>query len=283
MGFTEVKVHYLLDSERERLLDTAANLGIRASVPDQKLQDYINLGLLGSSTFQTNLPKPIAEHPSFAGVVLHPGMGIEADARFEKIRNALVRQGIPIAEPTRIGELKSAGNPNGDRKRPAAQVWLHRFHQALAAGATAGFTFDRYKTISGEKGGFVVGDRAPNTADEAGLEAVCRRAKHWGRRVAGASCSELTPLSAPASEAFEVKLFSRGARRFVLLFNSSENAYIRGEVILPDKLAQPSIRRAVEIPKTPDRTLGKVYRTGVQGLSITIDIRPGDAMLFELF
>jgi hypothetical protein len=68
-----------------------------------------------------------------------------------------------------------------------------------------------------------------------------------------------------------------------MVFNPSTEAFARGEIQMPSVVGDASAVRAVEIPPASRQRPGQIIAAAGGRIVIPISLKPGDAVLFELF
>ncbi len=164
----------------------------------------------------------------------------------------------------------------------ASARWLKQYHAGLAAGLTGGVIVESPSVVPGQWRGQVVGpDRSGRVRGQV-LRQIAARASRWGSRLRRVAPRDIRPLG-PVSDSLRVVLFSGDKRRFVMLFNTSTERFVRGSVDLPAALGSRPVRRAVRVPDGPYEPVGEIAEPHTGGLSLDMDLAPGDAALWELF
>jgi hypothetical protein len=114
------------------------------------------------------------------------------------------------------------------------------------------------------------------------VESLLRRAGLWGARLKGFERQVIPPDGIKRDPALMAAVFVRDARRYLFLFNQSSEP-VRGPIRFAATFSGKPVARAVGIPATADRIAGDVFATHGTELSVNVNLRPGDAALFELF
>jgi hypothetical protein len=164
----------------------------------------------------------------------------------------------------------------------AVRRWWWQFHAALARGYTGGLLVDRYYRIPGR--GSALADPNGDVSIER-INAVKRlagRMQRWSPLLNRLSLKPLAPPS-DASPTLSLSLFARDRRRLLLVFNRSTAEYLRTTLTLGDTLDGVGAERLVEVPGDTDATLGAVIEARRGVLTVTLDLAPGDARLYEVF
>jgi len=141
---------------------------------------------------------------------------------------------------------------------------------------------DRYRSLPGDRTALVIGDDSPPPAALTAVRETGLRARAWGPRLAGLTPESVT-TSALKADDLTMTAFVRGPRRYVLLFNRSLTRYVRAEVTLPDLIGDKPADRAVEVSPTTEDIPGRVFKASRRGIPVSVDLRPGGAVLFEMF
>ena len=297
LGFDAVVFECVEDDERAEMLEVASSSGLDAVVPDRDAQYYLLTGRLPSSfacvdDLIRGKLRGLSARNGFAGlsisrVASSPG----ASDRYFKVLAAAKELDVPcVALATTIDlprdgsafAVVDAGELADDAVGSPLERLLARFHGELAAGRTAGLVVDRFARAPGDRAGLVTVDNPPTAAKLAAVQGLVRRAKRWGPRLFGCR-SEVVKDASADGEGVTLTAFVLGLRRYVLLYNPSRERYVRGSVAAPASIDGRPVLRLVEIPPTPDRIAGEVFESQRGGVTIRVDLRPGDAALFEAF
>ncbi len=167
-----------------------------------------------------------------------------------------------------------------DRMRTPLLNLLRAFHRALAEGHTAGLVVDGLHPIPGDPPTALDPSRSHPPDEASALRMLFIRARTWGRRIAGCVA---VPLESPKGLAgVRTVLLRADPRQYLLLWNASDR-FVRGEHRLGGDAGGRSWVRAVEVPPDPAAPPGRVVIAEEGVLTFRLDLRPGDAALFELF
>ncbi len=320
LGFNTVLFDYLEDAQRSGSLDAAAQVGLRAYLTDRDLHYYLLTGKLRDAssldTLITTKLKPLAAHSSFAGVAMLSGYSKE---RASAVTAALKSAGISCLTPGQSGYLLTNGptvawiDASDLAGLPSFQIerLLLELNSELYAGWNDGLVIDFAleskiaesppDPFEGKGRGEVndVQQLLPSEAESElapqeilpasnvrsrifAVESLLRRANLWGARLKGFE-RVVIPLDGMTRDpALVTALFVRDARRYLFLFNQSSQS-VRGPNGFPATLSGKPVVRAVGIPATADRVAGDVFVAHGTELSVNVNLRPGDAALFELF
>ena len=294
LGFGGVALHHVEDGDRETLLDLAEEVGLKAAIPDRRFDRFVVTGGLPPQCRDEDdllheplrgAPDPIARHPAFHGYVVEVGRGSSAGKRSRWLCAQLVRRGTSCISlkgnddtPMAIidGRVVREGPPG-----TAVERLLAKYHAALCVGQTGGVIVDRFMRLPGDPPGLTSPDEPLLSAHSSAIVALIQRARCWGPRLSALSTSPL--FSATNSTWLTVTAFGQGARRYALVFNTSEERFAREEVRLPASILDRTVLRAVEVPPSTDRGAGRVIHAQHGQLALPIELRPGDAALFEVF
>ena len=170
----------------------------------------------------------------------------------------------------------------GESSTEAVRRWLWQFHASLASGLTGGLVIDQYCTIPG------LGPALADPDGDIGIERInavkrmAARMKRWGPLL---DRLDLPPPPAPpgADEALSITPFAKDKRRLLLVFNRSRSEYLRTTVTLEDMICGLPAQRLVEVPGDTDASLGEVTEARRGRLTLSVNIAPGDARLYEVF
>jgi hypothetical protein len=290
LGFSSVVLNHVEDGDRRTLLELADEVGLKAAIPDRRFDRFVVTGGLPPQCRDENdlfreAPDGIVHHSAFHGYVVEGGRGSAARERSRKLRAQLVRNGTSCIS---LGDNDDAPMAVIDarvvREGPpgtALERLLAKYHAALCAGQTGGVIVDRFMRLPGDPPGLTSPDEPLLPAHSSAIAALIQRARCWGLRLTALPASPL--ISATDSSWLTVTAFGRGSRRYVLVFNTSEERFAREEVRLPALILNQAVLRAVEVPPSTDLGAGRVIHAQRGQLILSIELRPGDAALFEVF
>jgi hypothetical protein len=282
-GLDTVALWHIEDADRQALLDRAANAEMMALVPDRALERYVVTGVLPRNcpdvaALIRSVPRDIFKHPACAGIVLSPPRGPDAARRADMIRER-ARGRVPlVADPIVIDSGTTEGKPESSR----VEEWLGQYHAALTAGRTGLVVLDRYRRPPGDRDGLLSSAGEIEPAGAAAIDMLVRRARRWGRHLHGLSAHRVPGVQADTADV-TVTGFSKGRRRYVLVTNTTRDRYTHAEVTVPASINGESVARAVEVPGSDGRPAGRVVHARSGLVALDVSLRPGDAVLFELF
>lgn len=307
LGFNTVVFDYVGDGERETLLNLAANCGLRAYLTDPAIHYYLLTGKLRASA---NLAALIAarvgtvkSHPAYAGVAVLSGYPSD---RVAEVFAELDRAGIAYLYPGQSGYAAGGGAAvawlDADEKSVAGISQVERLLLELNGEIFAGWNdglvidFSPPAQSAREQASARPSDESKAAGDIAdaeeslpvagprarmfAVESLLRRGSMWGARLRSFARQSvpLAPDEVPTSSA----IFTKGARRYVFVLNPSSQP-ARGAVRFPAVFGGVLIHRAVGVPASADKIAGEVFEARGGELTIQINLRAGDAALFELF
>jgi len=307
LGFSGVVLRHVEDGDRGALLALADEVGLKAAIPDRRFDRFVITGGLppqcrdekdllreavrirsspncSSADRRIRLTESV-HHSAFQGYVVESGRGSAARERSRRLRAQLVRHGVPSIS---LGDHDDAPwaviDARAVRDGPpgtAVERLLAEYHAALCAGQTGGVIVDRFMRLPGDPPGLISPDEPPLPAYSSAIAALILRARCWGPRLSALPARSLLP--ATDSSWLAATTFGRGARRYVLIFNTSTERFAREEVRLPELVLDQAVLRAVEVPPSTDRGAGRVIHAQRGQLTLPTELRPGDAQLFEIF
>jgi len=289
LGLGGVVLCHVEDGNRGRLLELADEVRLRAAIPDRRFDRFVVTGGLPAQCRDANeLVRDVSDetvrHPAFHGYVVEGGRGSAARERSRMLRAKLDRQGVPSVS---LGDRDDAPLAVIDagvvREGPpgmAIERLLAKYHAALCAGQTGGVIVDRFMRLPGDPPGLASADEPLLPAHSSAIRALTQRARNWGPRLSGLPASSLTPTT--DSSWLSVTALGRGTRRYVLVFNTSTDQFAREEILLPALILDQAVLRVVEVPPSMDRGAGRVIHSRSGELTLPIELRPGDAALYEI-
>lgn len=206
-----------------------------------------------------------------------------------------------VADPARPAMEQDDGADHDERHADAAQmIWLpkpgtpwgespreHLFrqlHQSLLKSADTPIVVDRFRPRVAVLTAMLDDNGQATSTALAAVKRFARHARVWQDRLRGMQVQSLPPQrNAGGRAAVKAALFSSPTRRYLMLFNDRADRYVRDEIgVFVDGMSPP-IRRAVEVETGAQAPLGKVIFADSGELLFRINLRPGDAVLYELF
>jgi len=323
LGFDAVIFEHVEDNERGEMLEAASRCGMVAAVPDRNVQYYLLTGRLprGYTSVEALLRaklRGLSGRRGFAGLSIgRIPQTRDAGDRLRRTMAAAGELGVPCAvlDGSSVSATAGAGlavvdsgdlagvvtaprrelggrspphpsagqDPADDLSDSPLERLLARYHGELAAGRTGGLLVDRFARAPGERVGLVTVDDTPSAAKLAAVQGLLGRARRWGPRLCGFRSEVLKEASSGGGDGISLTVFSQGPRRYVLAYNPSPERYVRGSVAVPASIGGRPVARLVEVPPTADLVAGNVFESQRGGVVIRVDLRPGDAALFEVF
>lgn len=306
LGFPTVVLTNVDDAERVLLLDAAEEVGLTAVVGARSAQQQLARGEAAGQALRRELkrawPAELRAHPAWEAALL------DARTSTTQYHRALQWARALSTVPLRIVCL----GPNvGVRDEPGiltiqttqldleldaslTQQALWRYHMGLQTGRTGGLLFDRYRALPPDAAGLVGPAEPLSPALSSAVQALAERAGRWGPKLYGAR-ARAVPISTSTYHSaagtrrtarrgdLAVTEFVRGNRRYLMVFNRALDRHVRGPCVLPALIGELEVRRAVEIPGSSARVAGQVVRARTGELTLQLDLRPADAVLYELF
>ncbi|MCH8149001.1 MAG: hypothetical protein IH987_13645 [Planctomycetes bacterium] len=160
--------------------------------------------------------------------------------------------------------------------------WLAQYHRELLLGKTGGIVVDRYRRVPGDPPGLATDGGPMPAARSAALRALITRVRRWAPHVHRAAVQPVDVVISANADILVVRLV-RGKREHLLIFNPSPDRYTRGDVALPESMGGSALTRAVEVPSSETSPAGRVLYPVRGRVVVNVALRPGDAVLFELF
>ena len=290
----EVLLVHVDDPDRVRLLDIADRYGLRVSLSDRRVQYFVTTGRFPNGcrslrALLDGISTAVSRHPAMRALAIS-ATNERAIGRLDRVRAALAGRtevfnvnteyhhaGFGAAmSRVHVSSLESAGGEAG------VDPFLSEFHAGLIAGRTGGLLIERYRRVAGDPPGVVRGRGAFGPSMTTSLRAVVIRARRWGGKLAGARPTPLSGEDPGHRQGAKLTTFVRGKRRYLLVFNAGDG-YLRDAPTITHDLVGAPIKRAVEIPPTSVAGAGRVRDARNGRLTIPVNLRPGDAVLYELF
>ncbi len=298
LGFTSALLWHVDPLDRGELLELAGDAGITIFMPGPDAGfvrcEYSRGPLDPGTVIGTVVGEPPrwCKHPAFAGLVSGQAFGADPAGRPRTLSLAVDANRIPWVR--RLGGSGGDGFPGWelttidtaglqpDNEASLLQGYLARFHTGLAARRTAGLIVDRYRRTAGDPPGLTAAGQRFTPTESAAIKQLLIRARQWGPRLRELAAR---PLAVPGGGQADLKVtaLTGQRRRYVLVFNSSADRYRRGEVRLPESIGKAPVVRAVEVPPSAGSPLGRVLDGQGGPITLPVTLRPGDAILFEVF
>lgn len=181
----------------------------------------------------------------------------------------------------RLAVIRVGEGVGGEAERPM-EDWLGQYHRGLLAGLTDGVLLDRFRGVTSGADGLVSRQRQMTPRRAAALSVLLGRVRKWSPILAGTT---RRGVAHDARQSVRVRqaVLVRGTRRFLLVVNPDDTHYARGAVTVAGPLSGRNVRRVVEVGTGVDRPAGRVV-DAVQGqVRLQVDLRPGGAVLYEVF
>lgn len=296
LGFNAVVLRHVQDRDRPGLMDLAEGADLKVVVSDRRWRRFVLTGVLpedcrGASQIADNLPRRLMNHPALAALLVDPGRTRHATERATEIASSLRNRGATCVlrdspwlrqESQVLATIDTGDAGDSSQEAPPLELWLAQFHDGLSRGRTAGLVVDRFRPVPGDPAAPVSFDRVLSPADATAIEALLTRARNWGPRLRGFRAQ---PIAAAITGGLDVRVTAliRARRRYVLVSNPTEDRYARGELTFPDSIGGAAVSRLVEVSSATDRGPGRVVNAARGHVTFSVELRPGDAILFEIF
>jgi len=293
-GFDTIMLRHVDPVLRKSVLDVAADEGLDAALVVQELQHYVRTGTgPGGSNDGAKAAREVMDefvgHVSMAAVVIETGASARATQRGAALCAAIEAGGTScaliggVANPPRQSLVRlDTRAAEDDGGTSLLEAWLGAYHRGLIAGRTQGVVFDKHSRAPGDGPALADPGGIARPSVAAAIHEIKERGYLWGPRLMNTKPARLAGHRSTAPEV-SVTALSRGARRYVLVFNGSNASYSRGEVVLTARFGSAAVSRAVEVPTSRARPSGRVVEARDGLLVLLVDLRPGDAALFEMF
>jgi hypothetical protein len=173
-----------------------------------------------------------------------------------------------------LGVIDVGGDADPDASQ--TEQLLRQFHEALVEGRTAGILLESSGSPRWSEAG---------SSDPARMSAwhqMIGRAQAWGPRLANLTARIIAPPDDWGGDG-RIALFEDGDRRYLLIFNRSDSRYLRKPYAFPASEYPPVAVRAVQVPTSPTGLPGQVKEASRDRIHLAPELRPGDAVLYELF
>ncbi|MFQ5591227.1 MAG: hypothetical protein ACE5HE_08705 [Phycisphaerae bacterium] len=294
LGFNTVMLRNVDEDLQLDLLNAAQSVGLLVVMADRRSHYYVLTGCLPSGVsavreIPRHIPKAVAAHAGLGAFVVRPLQDPYAADRAEQLRNAMRERGLPFAlveenRPDDAPSLVRIDTASAGLEENASPIesWLGQYHEGLSAGHTAGVVFDRFRRLPGSGLGIAPVDNPAHGARRAAVRMLTDRAGLWGPRLLNLKTARIN-ADAGVGHHVVVTAFIQGPRRYVMVFNRSATRYTRQDLVLPESIAGARVTRAVEVPPSRTGALARVINRSGSRIALPVALRPGDAVLFELF
>lgn len=294
-GFNGVVLHHVDDADRLAMLDIASGTGLKALIPDRRFERYVLIGLLPTGLpdvpeLVRALPRTLTDHPALDALTVSAGRGPNAIRRAATVAAVLRMRRLGcvlLGKNSRPADTEGlvmidAAVVDADQRGSLLQRLLAQFHAGLGDGFTSGLVVDRFRPLPGYRSVMAPLGEPFTPAQAAAIDALVARARHWGPRLSGFAARPVVSAAVQGAHV-QITALIKDRRRYVLISNSGDDVYARGEVVLPELVAGAPARRAVEVLPSTDRTAGRVVDAQRGRVTLSVSLRPGDASLFEIF
>jgi len=298
LGFQTIILQGIQPEERAALLDFTSKLGFRVLLPELKADHFVQTGFTPSpfdslEELVQSYPPEVRQHPGFAGLFVEGPAHAATLERASLLKSAYQNNGISFhvflsGEPVAgFGSVQDGQGhavvrfcaPGYDSFSGIERL-LADYHSALIDGNTQGLIIEGWPI-------FEQGENAENNQDgrlramKTSARAVLHRAHRWGPRIFHASARMVE--SVDDSTDYRAVLLIRPKSAFLLVVNSLAERRLRGNAEFAASDRGRRFARAVEVPAESDRHTGMVVEAKRGRFIIPLNLRPGDAVLFELF
>lgn len=296
LGFNAVVLLQAEVADQAVLKGLAKEKQFLFSGKDRELELYVRAGALPIGCENANrLASRIADRSKGEGnqtlLICAPPRTPPAKERSKALQDALSEFGIEVIwGGVESGVVDSANlsvvHAKAAETESAAvsylERWLGDYHRGLASGKTIGVVFDGAQFIPGLS--TVTGSisEGESRARLAGLTELHNRQVAWGDLIHG---GEVSPIASPPGGTSHIHLASLKCkgRRFLLAVNDSDANFIRQEITLNGTMDGIQTQRLVEVPGTLSIPAGRIIDAHDGLIRLDVDLRPGDAQLFEVF
>lgn len=217
-------------------------------------------------------------------VALEPRRSPARQSRCRALVDELCSRGIAFVEIGTPG--LPADTPTAalvrwtNSSRQPVESWLGQYHEGLSLGQTGGLVFREYHRPGDDASILDPSDSIETRARLAALRELVGRAATWGPRIARLNARPVSCRQAPADVVVTALVDQQ--YRYLLIRNRAADRFARGEVVLPATFEGVTIRRAVEVATSASAAPGQVVEGTSGELRVAVDMRPGEARLFEL-
>ncbi len=288
IGFNAVFLRHLADDDADRMFELARESELRVVLQNRNFDRYVSAGWLPPGVqdvgqLPSSLPRKLLSHEvvTTLGVMLPEGRA--PAERYRRLASSLKRSGVPCLTLGGAGGIVPVdASDDGHQDSSPTERWLDAFHQGIIHGSTRGLVLNRYRRLPGDPPGLSDTTGPHATARMAALREIIDRARRWGRLINGFDVRDVSRSRAGGVDTI-LAVLSKGRRRFVMVYNPSAEAFARGRIVLPEHLDGAPATRAVEVPPTASTPAGRVVTGSAAGIAVPVSLRPGDAVLYEVF
>jgi len=288
LGFNTILLRHGDEQANQALMSAGQGVGLTVAGESGPARHFVRTGELPDGFRSVrSLARSIARQSQGKAVLVAAGIGAEARARSTAL-SALIEDSDVTAWPVQAAILVddlalirvSARSPTLPHDR-RSERWLGRFHAELMAGRTRGVVFDRFRRAPGYGDGLATESGTLSSRETAAAKSILERARRWCPRLLSTDVTTIEP-SGKNPTGLRLAAYSHKKNRYVMIFNNSTDEFIRTEVAIPGRLSGRPVARAVEVP-VEGEVAGEVVNAHAAGLKIDVDLRPGDARLYEIY
>lgn len=292
-GFQELVIHPVSAAHLHELAGVAREVGLTPVLVDRDIDIFVRTGALpmGCNDLSELIARAVVRIGSSSGrrlTACRSPRTPQGKSRAREVAAALRANGVllmpvgnePVGwEGPAVAVIGSSLCDETSEDDSYVERWLGEYHRAIAGGLTEGILFDAGRALATSLSEPGAGKGA---AERAGLAALMDRVRSWGPLLLGCAVKEVRGMT-DAPTGVRVVLLTGSRRRAVFVWNASPYSISRGDVTVPVAALSGGIGRLVQWPAEPGFPAGRVVdaRDGV--LRIPVELRAGDADLYEAF
>lgn len=283
------------ERRRNEAMEIAHRNNLRVFLLRDDVESYLSTGTLPAdcngnvSRLAAKIAREIRKGSSTGGLWIGATGNTAAHDRRRELCSEIAKLGllcvcegdassVPVCSSLALVRTRIRAN---DAPEAGPEIWLASYHAGLMAGNTGGVLLDQYP-IRMSQSEQTSNDGAMSRRASSAIREVITRAGAWGSMLHG---SIVTPAKLGSGRPDQIKAawFYAERRRYLMLFNSSTSLFARREYSVPTPGDGKPVNRIVEIPSSPDQPVGRVIKPRSSSFRVPIDLKPGDAVLFEAF
>ena len=319
LGFNTVFLHRSGGTDLARVVASADAHGLHVAVLDAEADYYVRNGRIPPG--HLSLRSLAAQCQRSRAAVVRLGLVTDA-ASAERVRRLAARVyaasggplthasiapsadvtadslGVTLCSPMPIVTFDRTDSPSPDpfvgnmvairatrretRDFPEVSSVLLTYHRALASGQVKGVIFDQFRgSVDGWRG-LVDAHGQLSAGESAAIKRITERAHRWGPRLRTTIPKPIL-LEGASDGSLEVVAFVGAKRRYVMVINTSPDRFFRSPIEVTETLDDPPASRLVRVSGRGVTVVGEVYPVRGGFVTLTTNLAPGDACLFEVF
>lgn len=246
-------------------------------VPDEKQSQIKEIASQADLCIDFGYPQSVGEVSS-ASAVVYGSSAHTSEARMRRSNRQTTNHTHRKYRSLAVIDLQRI---DSDPHYSSQAQLLAQYHRSLVAGKTNGIVVGPFRQTLESSTSLMKLDEPLNASDRTAMAGLVERVSIWGAHLYGLYSRPLQPT--PPRETVDIRVFFRGRRQYLFFFNHQTKRYARERFVIDKTDFVHPPQRAVELSTTSKKILGDVVHSRDGVFTFSIELRPGDAVLYELF